>query len=97
MSGKPSSIFVTSALQPRRLDQLSWETHVDTKHDPGREKLYLDALQLIQSSIRLLDRANAPGHIAAHLDLALHQLEDAIEQECGEARLVQIDRKAAPQ
>lgn len=70
---------------------------MDTKHDLGREKLYLDALQLIRSSIRLLDQANAPGHIAAHLDLALHQLEDAIERDSADARPVQIERKAAPQ
>lgn len=71
--------------------------HVDTGQDSSREQLYLDALQQIHSSIHLLDRADAPGHIAAHLDLAMHQLQDLIAREFGGSCSVQIDRKAAPQ
>jgi hypothetical protein len=89
--------LVRLAAKLRRLRQLFWGSHLDTEHDSSREKLHLTALRQIQSSIRLLDQVNAPGHIAAHLDLAMHQLEDVIENEFASARLVQIDRKAAPQ
>lgn len=34
-----------------------------------------DALDHLQAAIELLDKANAPGQIAAHLDFAFHQLD----------------------
>lgn len=37
-----------------------------------------EALQLLRSAIEVLDREAAPGHIAAHVDLAAHELEQAI-------------------
>jgi hypothetical protein len=60
-------------------------------------QLHLDALKQLQSAIELLDRANAPGHIAAHVDLAMHQLQDLIDSEVAGERLVQMERNAAPQ
>jgi hypothetical protein len=36
------------------------------------------ALNHLQSAIALLDQAEAPGHIAAQLDLARHQLESEL-------------------
>lgn len=36
------------------------------------------ALDKLQSAIGILDRSNAPIHIAAHIDLAAHQLQEAI-------------------
>lgn len=36
------------------------------------------ALDLLRRAIDLLDQAEAPGQIAAHVDLAVHQLADAI-------------------
>ena len=33
-----------------------------------------EALVQLQSAIQLLDEANAPGHIAAHVDLAVNEL-----------------------
>jgi hypothetical protein len=71
--------------------------HVKSEQDSGVKQLYLEAMQLLQMAIELLDRANAPGHIAAHLDLAVHQLQDVIETEEPGGRCVQMDRKAAPQ
>ncbi len=62
----------------------------------GRQ-LHLDALNQLKSAIDLLDRANAPGHIAAHVDLAMHQLQDVIDSEFAGARLTQMERNAAPQ
>ena len=38
-----------------------------------------EAQALIASAIALLDKAGAPPHIAAHLDLAHHQLASLIE------------------
>ena len=40
---------------------------------PARAML-LEALGQLQSALELLDRAEAPGHIAANVDLALNQL-----------------------
>lgn len=37
------------------------------------------ALKQLQIAIDLLDLADAPAHIAAHVDLATHQLVAAIE------------------
>ena len=34
-----------------------------------------DALDHLQAAIELLDEADAPGQIAAHIDLAFHQLD----------------------
>ena len=41
-----------------------------------QQSLLLRAAKHIKSAIGLLDAAEAPGNIAAHLDLALHQLRD---------------------
>lgn len=41
-------------------------------------KLLLLALNQLQSAIDLMDQGRAPGHIAAHVDLARHQLAEAI-------------------
>ena len=38
----------------------------------------VQALTHLQAAIDLLDRAQAPGQIAAHVDLARHQLSGAI-------------------
>lgn len=70
---------------------------VEGEHRSSREQLFLEVLQQLHASIKLLDRANAPGHIAAHIDLAMHQLQDVIECEFAGMRMVQIERKAAPQ
>ena len=63
----------------------------------GDRQLHLNALKELQSAIALLDQARAPGHIAAHVDLAMHQLQDLIDREAAGARLVQMERNAAPQ
>lgn len=49
-------------------------------------KLLLLALNQLQSAIDLLDQGGAPGHIAAHVDLARHQLADAIGVEATSKR-----------
>jgi hypothetical protein len=51
---------------------------MDPKPETARSLLDA-ALQQLQSAIALLDRAGAPGQIAAHVDLAANQLADAIE------------------
>ena len=43
-----------------------------------REELLNDALKHLQAGLDLLDEACAPGHIGAHVDLALHQLAAVI-------------------
>jgi hypothetical protein len=51
---------------------------------PQGERPLMQALNYLQAAIELLDRGRAPGHIAAHVDLAAHQLRDAIRSEAGE-------------
>jgi len=54
------------------------------------------ALEHLQFAIRLLDDSDAPAHIAAHIDLAVHQLQEAISGEPRNYRLGQIDTNAEP-
>ena len=46
-----------------------------------RQRTLVDAFNHLQSAIELLDRADAPGNIAANLDLALHQLGAELARE----------------
>jgi hypothetical protein len=52
-----------------------------------------EALNHLQSAIELLDRAGAPGHIAAHVDLAARQLEDLLSASKGKLRPTQAGRE----
>jgi hypothetical protein len=45
---------------------------------PAGEEMLLGALGQMQSALDMLDRAKAPAHIGAHLDLAISELEKAI-------------------
>lgn len=45
---------------------------------PGQ--MMSDALDHLQAAIELLDRADAPGQIAAQVDLAFHQLDRLLAQ-----------------
>lgn len=54
--------------------------------DP-KQKLLAAALMHLRSAMELLDRAAAPGHIAAHVDLAANQLEDALARTSGTGAL----------
>jgi hypothetical protein len=49
------------------------------KCETGRRKILRDVSEHLRSALDLLDCAEAPAQIGAHFDLALHQLEDAIE------------------
>ena len=42
------------------------------------EDLLREALALMKSALELLDRAAAPAHVGAHLDLAICELESSI-------------------
>ena len=54
-------------------------------------RLLVLALDQLQSAIALMDQGHAPGHITAHVDLAIHQLQGAIGIEPG-SRSVGSDR-----
>ena len=41
------------------------------------EQLLL-ALEHLRTALRLLDQSGAPAQIGAHVDLAIHQLQDAL-------------------
>ena len=44
----------------------------------SNQQMLIDASRHLSSAIDLLDRAAAPGHIAAHADLASNQLKEYI-------------------
>lgn len=50
----------------------------------------------LRSALELLDWADAPPHIGAQVDLALHQLEQ-LDELAGALERPQIERKAEPQ
>jgi hypothetical protein len=70
---------------------------VEIEHHPFGEQPYLQVLRQLQLAIEILDRLNAPGQIAAYIDLAMHQLQDMIDVELAGAQLDQIERNAVPQ
>jgi len=56
------------------------------------EEMMTTALLHLRAAIDLLDRADAPGQIAAHVDLACHQLEDLVR---GDSRVSSRGREEA--
>jgi len=58
------------------------------------DELLGQALDQLQLALTLLDEAQAPGQIAAHVDLAIHQLRDAIEARGRSQEPAQIAKKA---
>lgn len=48
-------------------------------NDLSREDLLMLAQAKLRDAIEILDRALAPGQIAAHVDLGLCQLDELIE------------------
>lgn len=57
----------------------------------------LQALELLQSAISLLDQAQTPAHIGAHVDLAANELELVIAESQRVSSAAQIDTNADPQ
>lgn len=49
-----------------------------------RQELQSEALQHLLSAIELLDASEAPANIAAHIDLAIHQLQDELAKVSGD-------------
>jgi hypothetical protein len=61
----------------------------------GLQHMLLEALDLLQAALDLLDRAAAPAQIGAHVDLAIHQLGSAVATEVDAAGAADIDRAVA--
>ena len=49
-----------------------------TNRSEADQAVLVDASDHLRTAIELLDRVSAPGHIAAHADLALNLLENLI-------------------
>jgi hypothetical protein len=102
-SGPQRYLFFRNISSLRMATPLEAADHAATprnqveEHHPLRGQLYDQVLHQLQSAIEILDGLDAPGHIAAHVDLAIHQLQDVIDSEAAGGRLDQIERKAAPQ
>lgn len=51
------------------------------ENDDGRRMLAIRrAIELVTAAIDLIDAHGGPADAAAHLDVALHRLRDALEQ-----------------
>ena len=50
-----------------------------------REENLVSAADLLRSALELLDTADAPAQIGAHVDLALHQLQSELLSAVGTA------------
>lgn len=49
---------------------------------PSEESLHR-ALSYLQSALQILDHLNAPAHIGAHVDLAVCELQEYVEEQIG--------------
>jgi hypothetical protein len=49
-----------------------------TKSFEGKQDVLLDALTHLRAAIEILDQVDAPAHIAAHVDLAVNQINDVM-------------------
>ena len=54
------------------------DVRMTTDDKATRQTMMQSALHHLQAAIELLDQAEAPGQIAAHIDLAVHQLADTL-------------------
>jgi len=63
----------------------------------GREELLSHALEHLRSALQLLDEAQAPSQLGAHVDLAIHELFLVLADLRAGEGLAQIDRNANPQ
>lgn len=55
-----------------------------------------EALNLLVCAIELLDQAGAPGHIAAYVDLAAHEVKNLSEPVQWQASVTDIETNADP-
>lgn len=61
----------------------------------GLQLMLLEALDLLQAALALLDQAAAPAQIGAHVDLAIHQLGSTVATAAKAAGAADIDRAIA--
>lgn len=54
------------------------------------------ALEHLSTALRLLDEIGAPAQIGAHVDLAVHQLEELLATEGSPIQHQAIETKAEP-
>ena len=59
--------------------ELFGECEVPNHSSQGEQQSLWDALNHLRKALELLDQAQAPPHIAAHVDLAVHQLTEFVE------------------
>lgn len=69
---------------------------MEPKVTTEQQQQWAVALQKLKSAIEILDRWNAPTHIAAHVDLAVHQLQDTLDERAANAGPDQILTNAVP-
>ena len=64
------------------------------KQSIDTQDMLRDALNLLQTALGLLDRAGAPAQIGAHVDLAAHQLAEALAGRVDEPQLISAQGEA---
>lgn len=55
---------------------------MDSANSPSEESLHR-ALSYLQSALQILDDLDAPGHIGAHVDFAVCELQVYVEEQIG--------------
>lgn len=63
----------------------------------GNDESLREALDHLVCAIELLDQAGAPAHIAAHVDLAAHEVKNLGEPGPWQASVTDIETNADPQ
>jgi hypothetical protein len=61
--------------------RLLLEQNVDIESFAARQEMLKNALIIMEDALRLLDEADCPADVGAHLDLAICRLRDGL-QEC---------------
>lgn len=59
--------------------------------EPSAEMLLSDARALLAAALDLIDRAEAPGDLGAHVDLALHRISQILGDSGGGDRVTSSD------
>jgi hypothetical protein len=68
------------------------EIQMPDSNSAAQRLMLAEALRNLRNAIDLLDRASAPGHIGAHVDLAMHELNCAIAALPGAEPVASMER-----
>jgi hypothetical protein len=73
-----SELFAAATLHGLRNPRLTWGGTMPLFTDPCTTSEWSEALEHMQSAMRILDETRAPDDIGPHLDMAMCRLEEAL-------------------